>query len=64
MFSWSALVTAGLAVAGAHGTPVEVARRATPTVYLAGDSTMAKTGNPHMGKQLPSSNLSHFLLLT
>ncbi|KAK0743503.1 carbohydrate esterase family 12 protein [Schizothecium vesticola] len=30
-------------VAGAHGSPA--LKRATPTVYLAGDSTMAKTSN-------------------
>ncbi|AEO64902.1 3b670b51-8893-4f0a-8fe8-0e358c281c6f [Thermothielavioides terrestris] len=49
MVYWSTLLLAGLAASGAHGTPVEVARRATPTVYLAGDSTMAKTGNGLMG---------------
>jgi rhamnogalacturonan acetylesterase len=50
MFSWSTVFAAGLAITGAQGTPVEVARRATPTVYLAGDSTMAKTGGQHMGE--------------
>lgn len=49
MLSWSTIFAAGLAVTGAQGTPVEVARRATPTVYLAGDSTMAKTGSGLMG---------------
>jgi rhamnogalacturonan acetylesterase len=50
MLSWSSVLVTGLAAAGAHGSPVEVARRATPTVYLAGDSTMAKTGSGLMGK--------------
>jgi rhamnogalacturonan acetylesterase len=50
MLSLSTILAAGLAVTGAHGTPVEVAKRATPTVYLAGDSTMAKTGGQHMGE--------------
>ncbi len=49
MLSWSTLLVTGLAAVGAHGTPVEVARRATPTVYLAGDSTMAKTSGLLMG---------------
>ncbi|KAK3311580.1 SGNH hydrolase-type esterase domain-containing protein [Chaetomium strumarium] len=49
MLPWSTLLVAGFAAAGAHGSPVEVCRRATPTVYLAGDSTTAKTGNGLMG---------------
>ncbi|KAH6855388.1 SGNH hydrolase-type esterase domain-containing protein [Chaetomium sp. MPI-CAGE-AT-0009] len=49
MLSWSTFLVTGLAASGAYATPVEVARRATPTVYLAGDSTMAKTGGAHMG---------------
>ena len=35
------LATAALEAAS---SPVEVARRAEPTIYLAGDSTMAKSG--------------------
>jgi rhamnogalacturonan acetylesterase len=50
MLSLPAFVVAGLAAVGAQGTPVEVAKRATPTVYLAGDSTMAKTSGAHMGE--------------
>jgi len=40
------LLVASLA-AGVYGSPrpVDAAKRATPTVYLAGDSTMAKTSN-------------------
>ncbi|KAK4157369.1 SGNH hydrolase-type esterase domain-containing protein [Chaetomidium leptoderma] len=49
MLSLPTLLLAGLAASGVHGTPVEVARRATPTVYLAGDSTMAKTSGALMG---------------
>ncbi|KAL2150123.1 hypothetical protein VTH82DRAFT_7799 [Thermothelomyces myriococcoides] len=49
MPSWSTIIAAGLATSGAYATPVEVARQATPTVYLAGDSTMARTGNGLMG---------------
>jgi rhamnogalacturonan acetylesterase len=49
MLPWSTLAVAGLAAVGVHGTPVELAQRATPTVYLAGDSTMAKTGGLLMG---------------
>ncbi|GAB1312471.1 Rhamnogalacturonan acetylesterase [Madurella fahalii] len=49
MLSWSALLVVGLAAAGAHSNPVELSRRADPTVYLAGDSTMARTGSPHNG---------------
>ena len=50
MLSWSTFLVTGLAASGAYATPVEVARRATPTVYLAGDSTMAKTGGALMGQ--------------
>jgi len=50
MLSWSTIIASGLAISGAQATPVEVPRQATPTVYLAGDSTMAKTGNGLMGK--------------
>lgn len=53
MLPLSTIVVAGLAAVGVHGTPVEVARRATPTVYLAGDSTMAKTSGAHMGESTP-----------
>ncbi|KAL2157906.1 hypothetical protein VTH06DRAFT_4961 [Thermothelomyces fergusii] len=49
MRSWSTLLVAGLAASGAQATPVEAARRATPTVYLAGDSTMARTSGAIMG---------------
>ncbi|KAL2140325.1 hypothetical protein VTI28DRAFT_3969 [Corynascus sepedonium] len=49
MLSWSTIIASGLAISGAQATPVEVPRQATPTVYLAGDSTMAKTGNGLMG---------------
>ncbi|KAH6628800.1 SGNH hydrolase-type esterase domain-containing protein [Chaetomium tenue] len=49
MLSWSTFLVTGLAASGAYATPVEVARRATPTVYLAGDSTMAKTSGALMG---------------
>ncbi|KAJ4298379.1 hypothetical protein N0V88_003409 [Collariella sp. IMI 366227] len=49
MMSWPTLLVAALAATGAYGNPIEAARRATPTVYLAGDSTMAKTGGVHMG---------------
>jgi len=47
---WSTLLTAGLTAVSVQATPVEVARRATPTVYLAGDSTMAKTSGALMGE--------------
>jgi rhamnogalacturonan acetylesterase len=57
MLSLSTLLMAGLAASGVQATPVEVARRATPTVYLAGDSTMAKTGNGLMGKPYPLSTV-------
>lgn len=36
-------------VAGVSANPIDTAKRATPTVYLAGDSTMAKTSAPHDG---------------
>lgn len=50
MLSLSTLALAGLAVVGTQATPVEVARRATPTVYLAGDSTMARMSGQHQGE--------------
>lgn len=34
----------------AHGMAVDHAKRANPTVYLAGDSTMAKMGSPIDGR--------------
>ncbi|ORY70996.1 carbohydrate esterase family 12 protein [Pseudomassariella vexata] len=40
----SALALASLAALQVSGTPVELVERATPTLYLAGDSTMAKDG--------------------
>ncbi|KAK4124769.1 carbohydrate esterase family 12 protein [Parathielavia appendiculata] len=49
MLSWSTVIAAGLAVTGTQGTPVELAERATPTVYLAGDSTMAKGSGAYTG---------------
>ncbi|KAK4143598.1 SGNH hydrolase-type esterase domain-containing protein [Dichotomopilus funicola] len=49
MVSWVSLALAGLAASGVRATPVKVTRQASPTVYLAGDSTMAKTGNGLMG---------------
>ena len=54
MLSLSTLALAGLA-AVTQASPVEVARQATPTVYLAGDSTMARTTGAHMGEQWPIS---------
>lgn len=44
MLSQLTCLVAALA-ATASANPVDVAKRANPTVYLAGDSTMAKTSN-------------------
>ena len=54
MLSHLTLLVAALA-AGVQATPqpVDVAKRATPTVYLAGDSTMAKTSNGLDGELSP-----------
>ncbi|KAK0612533.1 SGNH hydrolase-type esterase domain-containing protein [Bombardia bombarda] len=50
MYLASTLVVAALAALGVHGSPVtNVERRATPTLYLAGDSTMAKLSTPTDG---------------
>lgn len=40
----SSLTFVALAALEATCTPVELAERATPTLYLAGDSTMARNG--------------------
>jgi len=47
-------------VAGAHCSPAgsSTEKRASPTVYLAGDSTMAKTSNGLDGKPFTLHNLS------
>lgn len=51
MLSHFTLLVVALAV-GAYGSPRSVdVKRATPTVYLAGDSTMAKTSAP-LGRYL------------
>ncbi|KAK3367254.1 carbohydrate esterase family 12 protein [Lasiosphaeria ovina] len=46
-----AIFTAALAAVGVEARPKdgELSRRASPTIYLAGDSTMAKTASPLMG---------------
>ncbi|KAL1840881.1 hypothetical protein VTJ49DRAFT_7673 [Mycothermus thermophilus] len=49
MLSLSTLAVAAFAAVGANATPAVVARQATPTVYLAGDSTMARTSGQLMG---------------
>ena len=69
-FSSTTLI-AGLVAVGVDARSVNVEnldKRATPTVYLAGDSTMAKTGGLLMGKLTSSSssgvlisNLTHTL---
>ena len=41
-------LVAAVAAGTTNGSPA--AKRATPTVYLAGDSTMAKTSNPLDGE--------------
>lgn len=45
-------------VAGVSANPIDTAKRATPTVYLAGDSTMAKTPAPHDGTPKKKQPLS------
>lgn len=56
MLSQLTYLVAALA-ATASANPVDVAKRANPTVYLAGDSTMAKTSNGLDG--MPPSTPSH-----
>lgn len=57
MLSQLTCLVAALA-ATASANPVDVAKRANPTVYLAGDSTMAKTSNGLDGMP-PSPPLAH-----
>ncbi|KAK3337805.1 SGNH hydrolase-type esterase domain-containing protein [Cercophora scortea] len=58
MLFTSNLVAVALAAAGVGARSVDIARQATPTVYLAGDSTMAKGASPidgwgqYLGKYL------------
>ncbi|KAJ9162059.1 Carbohydrate esterase family 12 protein [Coniochaeta hoffmannii] len=49
MWTVSTPLTIALAAAVVCATPLELAIRATPTVYLAGDSTMAKLSAPTDG---------------
>lgn len=58
----STVLIAGLAAASVDARSViPVDKRATPTLYLAGDSTTAKTGGLLMGKLL--SHLIQFFFL-
>lgn len=49
----SAILTVALAAASADATPLHLNERATPTLYLAGDSTMAKLSAPTDGTYPP-----------
>jgi hypothetical protein len=62
MISPATLVTvAALSALQVHGLAVDLVGRATPTVYLAGDSTMAKMGTPIDGKADRPLQLSQLL---
>lgn len=53
MWSTLAAFTLALTVARVAATPLNLNERATPTIYLAGDSTMAKLSAPTDGMFLP-----------
>jgi len=66
LFKSTLLTAALLAVAGIDARSLDhhnQARQSGPTVYLAGDSTMANTPSPHQGKKIKLFPPEHRVLL-